>query len=170
MDQGTKRTVISIQKHQPEFDFEEAEQMQPFTFPEYQCELLVPRIMAGLTDFGIAAVVYCIFVMATYLQMPDTFSPDRRVLGIYGAGFFILLAIYFFLFMLSSSQTPGMKHRGLTVVTREGSPLDPRQACLRGFGYLISILPIMLGLVWALLDPEHLTWADKVSGTYIKKI
>ena len=63
-----------------------------------------------------------------------------------------------------------MKHRRLTVVTREGSPLDPRQACMRGFGYLISILPVMLGLVWALLDPEHLTWADKVSGTYVKKI
>src|SRR2546427_374857 len=71
---------------------------------------------------------------------------------------------------VSSIQTPGMKHRRLTVVTREGSPLDPRQACMRGFGYLISILPVMLGLVWALLDPEHLTWADKVSGTYVKKI
>ena len=170
MDQGTKRTVISIQKHQPEFDFDEAEQSPSFTFPEYQGELLLPRIMAGLTDFGIAALVYCIFVITTYLQMPDTFSPDRRVLGIYGAGFFILLAIYFFLFMLSSSQTPGMKHRGLTVVTKVDSSLDPRYACMRGFGYLISILPLMLGFLWAVIDPEHLTWADKVSGTYIKRL
>ena len=40
---------------------------------------------------------------------------------------------------------------------------------MRGFGYLISILPLMLGFIWMLIDPEHLTWADKVSGTYVKK-
>src|SRR5438094_9458039 len=169
MNPESKRTIISIQKHQPEFDFEEAEHSPPFTFPEYQRRLLARRMMAGLTDFGIAAVVYCIFIVATYLQMPDILSPDRRVLGIYAAGFLILVAIYFFLFMLSASQTPGMKHQRLAVVTTEGTPLDPWQACVRGFGYLISILPLMLGFLWALLDPEHLTWADKVSGTYVKK-
>jgi len=153
MDQGTKRTVISIQKHQPEFDFDEAEQSPSFTFPEYQGELLLPRIMAGLTDFGIAALVYCIFIITTYLQMPDTFSPDRRVLGIYGAGFFILLAIYFFLFMRSSSHTPGRKHRRLTVATGQGSPWDPRQPCMRGLGYVISSLPVLLGAVWPRLSP-----------------
>ena len=63
-----------------------------------------------------------------------------------------------------------MKYRQLTVVTAEGTPLDPARACMRGFGYLVSILPLMLGFLWALIDPEHLTWADKVSGTYIKKI
>jgi uncharacterized RDD family membrane protein YckC len=72
--------------------------------------------------------------------------------------------------MLSAGQTPGMKHRGLLVVTKEGTPLDPKRACLRGFGYLISILPVMLGFIWALIDPEHVTWADKVSGTYVKKL
>jgi uncharacterized RDD family membrane protein YckC len=56
------------------------------------------------------------------------------------------------------------------VVTTEDAPLDPKLACLRGLGYLISILPLLLGFLWMLIDPEHLTWADKVSGTYIKKI
>src|SRR5439155_9292953 len=150
MNLKSKRTIISIQKHQPVFDFDEAEHFPPFTFPEYQRALLVRRIVAALMDFGIAALVYCIFIIGTYLQMPDLLSPDRRVLGVYGAGFFILVAIYFFLFMLSASQTPGMKHQRLAVVTTEGTPLDPWQACVRGFGYLISILPLMLGFLWAL--------------------
>ena len=170
MDRKLKRTVISIEESQPEFDFEEAEQSLPFTFPEYQRELLAPRITAGLMDFGIVALIYSILIITTLLEMPESFSVDRRVLGIYGAGFFLLAAIYFFLFMLSASQTPGMKHRQLTVVTKEGSSLDPRRACMRGFGYLISILPVMLGFGWAVIDPEHLTWADKVSGTFVKKI
>jgi uncharacterized RDD family membrane protein YckC len=72
--------------------------------------------------------------------------------------------------MLSGGQTPGMKLRQLTVVTRDDLSLDPRGSCLRGFGYFISILPMMLGFVWALVDPEHLTWADKVSGTFVRRI
>ena len=170
MDRKSKRTVISIQEYQPALDFEEAEQSQPFTFPEYQRSLLSSRVLAGLADFGIVALIYSIFVITTWLEMPNDFSFDRRVAGIYAAGFFVLVTIYFFLFMISASQTPGMKQRQLMVVTSEGSPLDPPRACMRGFGYLVSILPLMLGFLWAVIDPEHLTWADKVSGTYIKKI
>jgi uncharacterized RDD family membrane protein YckC len=170
VERKSKRTVISIQEYQPELDFEEAEHSLPFTFPEYQRELLASRAAAGVTDFGIVALIYLVFIIATVLEMPEASALDRRIAGIYGAGFLLLVVIYFFLFMLSASQTPGMKHRGLAVVTKEDSSLDPQQACMRGFGYLISILPLMLGFVWAVIDPEHLTWADKVSGTYIKKL
>ena len=95
---------------------------------------------------------------------------DKRTGGIYIAGLLVLIGVYFLLFMLSTSQTPGMKMKNLEAVTREGFPLDPRSACKRGFGYFISIAPLLLGFVWALIDPEHLTWADKVSGTFLKKI
>ena len=169
-ERKSKRTVISIQEYQPELDFEEAEHSPPFTFPEYQRELIVPRIAAGLTDVGVVAAIFIIFLVTTYVEMPDSLSLDRRVLGIYGVCFFALVSIYLFLFMLSASQTPGMKHRRLIVVTKEGRPLDPKRACMRGFGYLISILPMLLGFVWMLIDPEHLTWADKVSATYVKKL
>ena len=46
-----------------------------------------------------------------------------------------MLGIYFLLFMLSASQTPGMKMRQLMAVSREGVPLEPKTACMRGFGY-----------------------------------
>lgn len=170
MDRKTKRTVISIEESQPGLDFDEAEHFQPFTFPEYQRNLIPARLVAGIADFSIVAVIYLLFILATYLEMPEGFAVDKRIAGIYAAGFFVLATIYFFLFMISASQTPGMKQRQLTVVSQDGSPLDPVSACMRGFGYLVSILPLMLGFLWAVIDPEHLTWADKVSGTYIKKI
>jgi uncharacterized RDD family membrane protein YckC len=166
-----KRTVISLEEHQPELDFEEAEHSPPFTFPEYQRNLVGTRFLAGAADFGIVGLIYILFVIVTWLQMPAA-APilDKRILGIYGVGYLLLVAIYFFLFMLSSGQTPGMKIRQLVVVTRDDTALDPRGSCLRGFGYFISILPLMLGFVWALIDPEHLTWADKVSGTFVRKV
>jgi uncharacterized RDD family membrane protein YckC len=170
MDKKSKRTVISIDEYQPQFDFEEAEHSPPFTFPEYQRGLLVSRLAAGAADFGIVALIYSVFIVVTYLEMPDSFALDRRIFGVYAVGFFVLVTIYFFLFMISASQTPGMKQRQLMVVTQDGAALDPPRACMRGFGYLVSILPLMLGFLWAAIDPEHLTWADKVSGTYIKRI
>ena len=171
MDRKSKRTVISLEdQFQQQLDFEEASHSLPFTFPEYQRELIVPRIMAGLTDIGIVAGVYLIFLITTFTELADGISLDKRVVGIYGVGFVVLVVIYFFLFMLSASQTPGMKTRDLIVVTKDGELLSPRDACMRGFGYLVSILPLLLGFVWMLVDPEHVTWGDKVSTTYVKKV
>ena len=171
MDRKSKRTIISIEDNsQPELDFEEAAHLHPFTFPEYQRGLIAARITAGLIDLGIVAVAYAIFLMTTFAEMPEGFSLDKRVLGIYGVCFFALVVVYFLLFMLSASQTPGMKRAQLIVVNKDGELLDPKHACMRGFGYLISILPLLLGFVWVLIDPDHLTWADKVSSTYIKRV
>jgi len=170
MDRKPRRTIIDISQHQPVLDFEEAELSPPYTFPEYQWGLLRDRFMADLTDFGIVAAGYSVFILATYLQMPPGTVVDRKLVGIYVAGFLVLVGVYFLLFMLSSSQTPGMKTRQLIAVNRESALLDPRNACLRGFGYFVSIAPAMLGFLWAVIDPDHLTWADKVSGTYLKKL
>ncbi|PYS41877.1 MAG: hypothetical protein DMG14_05820 [Acidobacteria bacterium] len=170
-DRKSKRTVISIENdYQTQLDFDEAQRSLPFTFPEYQRELILPRIAAGVIDLAIVAAAYLIFLVMTFTEMPEGFAPDKRVLGIYGVCYFALAVIYFFLFMISASQTPGMKHRHLIVVTKEGELLDPKHAGMRGFGYLISILPVLLGFFWMLIDPEHLTWADKVSSTYVKKL
>jgi len=170
MERKAKRTVISIEEYQPHFDFEEAEQSPPFTFPEYQRELIVARITAGAVDLAIVAIIYVVFLLTTYLEMPETASLDKRVLGIYAVCYFALFTVYLFLFMLSASQTPGMKYQRLVVINKNEQPLDAQQACWRGFGYLISVLPVLLGFIWMLIDPEHLTWADKVSGTYVKKL
>jgi uncharacterized RDD family membrane protein YckC len=79
----------------------------------------MPRILAGLTDLGIVSALYLIFIYATFNEMPEGFSLDKHVAGIYAVSFFTLVIIYLFLFMISASQTPGMKYRQLTVVTSE---------------------------------------------------
>lgn len=171
MDRKIRRRVISIDDQtQQQLDFEEAEHTLPFTFPEYQEQMIKPRFAAGFTDFAIVGAVFCLFLVATLTQRPDGFSLDKNVLGIYAVCYFALAVIYFLLFMLSASQTPGMKIYRLIVVTRNGDVLAPRDACIRGLGYLISTLPLLLGFLWMLVDPEHLSWADKVSSTYVKKV
>jgi uncharacterized RDD family membrane protein YckC len=169
MERKTRRTVIDIAQHQSTLDFDEAEHSPPFTFPEYQKSILLQRYMANAIDIAIVAAIYLIFVGVTYYQMPDP-AIDKKTAGIYLAGLSVLVGVYFLLFMMSNSQTPGMKMKKLIAVTRDGTALDPYSALLRGFGYFISIAPLLLGFIWALVDPEHLTWADKVSGTFLKKV
>lgn len=169
MERKTRRTVIDISQHQPTFDFDEAELSQPFTFPEYQKELLFSRFTADAIDVCIVVAMYLVFVALTVLQMPEP-GIDKKTGGIYLVGLFVFMGVYFLLFMLSSSQTPGMKVKRIAAVTREGAPLDPRSAFMRGLGYFVSMAPLMLGFFWAVIDPEHLTWADKVSGTFLKKV
>src|SRR6185436_20477459 len=154
MDRKSKRTIIDISQYQPGLDFEEAELSPPFTFPEYQRGLIGARFAADLTDMAIVAGMYLVFVTMTYLQMPSGAELDRRILGIYAAGFLVLVGVYFLLFMLSASQTPGMKMRHLIAVNREDAMLDPKAACMRGFGYFVSIVPLMLGFIWAVIDPD----------------
>jgi len=169
MERKSRRTVIDIAQHQATINFDEAELSPPFTFPEYQKELLIPRFAADIIDFAIVTGIYILFVVLTYLQMPEPYL-DKKIGCIYISGLLILFGVYFLLFMMTTSQTPGMKIKRLVAVTREGAALDPRSASLRGLGYFISIAPLMLGFIWALVDPEHLTWADKVSGTFLKKL
>jgi len=71
--------------------------------------------------------------------------------------------------MISTSQTPGMKLKRLIAVTRDGNTLDPRSACFEDWVISFRLYRSLLGFIWALVDPEHLTWADKVSGTFLKK-
>src|SRR5262252_5415047 len=111
MEQRPKRTIIDISQDQSQLDFDEAALSPPFTFPEYQRGLLQARFAADLIDMAIVGVTYVVFIAATYSQMPTPASFDPRVLGIYAVGFLLLVGVYFLLFMLSASQTPGMKLR-----------------------------------------------------------
>ena len=77
MERKSKRTVISLE-YQPGFDFDEAEQSPFFTFPEYQRNLVIPRIIAGLIDLAIVAAFYVVFMVTTSFEMPKT---SRRTDG-----------------------------------------------------------------------------------------
>ena len=73
-----------------------------------------------------------------------------------------------FLTALSASQTPGMKHRHLVARPEKVSCSIPYT---RANGPSVSDFDPS-GFAWLHLmfvDPEHLTWADKVSSTYVKK-
>jgi uncharacterized RDD family membrane protein YckC len=88
-----------------------------------------------------------------------------------GAGFAVLLAVlvYHALFLILAEETPGMKCAGLSLCTFDGQIPSREQLRSRLRALLLSLLPVGLGLAWALFDEDHLCWHDRLSKTYLRK-
>ncbi len=95
-----------------------------------------------------------------------------RPLNIMIVGFIAALFVlsYFGLFTALSSSTPGLLWMNLEVRSLDGSSPTPQESFWRAFGYLVSFASLLLGFVWALVDGDHLTWHDHMSGTFISPI
>ncbi|MFN5048469.1 RDD family protein [Roseateles sp.] len=64
--------------------------------------------------------------------------------------------------------TPGKLFMGVRVVDAlSGQRPSLVQALLRWLGYWLSALPLGLGFLWALWDPEGRAWHDRLSGTRV---
>ncbi len=84
---------------------------------------------------------------------------------------FVIGAGYAVYFWSSSGQTPGKSIMKLKVVHADGgNVLTPGQAILRYIGTIISAIPLLLGYLWAIWDPKHDTWHDKIASTKVIKI
>lgn len=64
--------------------------------------------------------------------------------------------------------TPGKLLMGCRVVNAaDGKPVSMRQATLRAFGYLASLLPFYLGFLWIAWDRRKQGFHDKIAHTVV---
>jgi uncharacterized RDD family membrane protein YckC len=89
----------------------------------------------------------------------------------FGAVFALLFtsAAYYVGFLTLTRVTPGMLYAGIELNTFSGLTATRTQRCRRLTAMLLSVLPLGLGVVWALFDEGHLTWHDRLSKTYLRK-
>jgi uncharacterized RDD family membrane protein YckC len=59
-----------------------------------------------------------------------------------------------------------MRWAGLHLVNLDDSAPDRRQRMTRFLVSYVSMAAVGIGVFWALLDEEQLTWHDHVSGTF----
>ena len=82
---------------------------------------------------------------------------------------FVVGLFYQALFFTLSDATPGMRYARIFLCDLEGHCPTRAQFHGRLGALLLSLLPIGLGLAWALFDEDHLTWHDRLSRTYQRK-
>jgi uncharacterized RDD family membrane protein YckC len=83
----------------------------------------------------------------------------------------LLLAglLYQTLFLALAEDTPGMKCAGISLCAFDGQSPTCAQSRRRLGALLLSVLPLGLGVAWALFDDDHLCWHDRLSKTYLRK-
>lgn len=123
------------------------------------------RVESALIDSAIVGFG-CGFVIACYLYAGGSLLPDKH-------GLLFLLAVlatvpvaYKFLWTWAGRDSIGTQAAGLVVVDFDGNPPSRERRYYRTFGSVLSLLAAGIGLIWALVDEDSLTWHDHISSTF----
>ncbi|WCR53620.1 MAG: hypothetical protein PG981_000642 [Wolbachia endosymbiont of Ctenocephalides orientis wCori] len=81
---------------------------------------------------------------------------------------FVILFSYITCMWVRFAGTPGKLLLGLRVVNAQTfEKITLSQASKRFFSFILSIVPLFLGFIWANFDKRCQTWHDKISGTVV---
>jgi len=126
------------------------------------------RLMAAVVDATLIAGAFLSAVAVATSNLKDL--PGMREMEV-GSVVALLTAglLYQILFFTLGEATPGMKYAHLSLCTFDGQRPTRAQRCGRLGALLLSLLPVGLGVAWALFDEGHLSWHDRLSKTYLRK-
>ncbi len=111
-------------------------------------------------------LLIAIFFVASFILLPLIGETVIESGNIFYNVFLILLAyLYFCWHWLNGRQTLGMRSWKIEVINETDSTLNYKQASLRYFAALLSLLLLGLGFIWALFDKEKLALHDRLSKT-----
>jgi len=126
------------------------------------------RLMALVVDASLILAAFLSFALLIVSRAGHL--PGPRTIELTAA-----LALLFFgaayqaLFVALTRATPGMRYAGIALCTFEGQLPSQVQRCMRLAALILSVLPLGLGLVWALFDEDRLMGHDRLSKTYLRR-
>ncbi len=157
--------------HQRDFEFHEDVKNLPL---EMQVEVIycdapvalpAHRIIAAVVDLSLVLVALGVFLGIFFLSGGEMVLNRQTVPFLIGVAAVIAL-FYRFLWCIANGDTPGMRFAGLRLVDFDGRAPDRDQRGMRQVASVLSLVSAGLGLVWALVDEENLTWHDHISKTF----
>ncbi|WP_263355998.1 RDD family protein [Acidicapsa ligni] len=136
---------------------------------ELQVAPMGDRLLAGVVD---AALVTLAFLAAAVVVVASTDHPPagRIALIATGCGLALFGLLYQFLFLSYAEEgTPGMRYARIALCSFNDDNPSREQMRTRIPAMLLSGLPLGIGLLWALIDKDHLCWHDRLTKTYQRK-
>jgi uncharacterized RDD family membrane protein YckC len=126
------------------------------------------RLLAVVVDVALVAGAF--LTAAIVAGTRTTELPGMHAIE-FGSAFALLAAgaAYLTLFFVLAKGTPGMKYAQVRLCTFEGQTPTRAQRSARLVALLLSVLPVGVGLAWAIFDEDHLTWHDRLSQTYLRR-
>ena len=123
------------------------------------------RLVAAAIDASLILVGLGVFLLIFFFSGGQV-ALDRQALSFLLGVTAVIALFYRALWCLANGDSPGMRFAGLRLVDFDGRRPDREQRGIRQVASLLSLLSAGLGLVWALVDEENLTWHDHISKTF----
>jgi uncharacterized RDD family membrane protein YckC len=111
----------------------------------------------------IAGLAIC---LAIFRYAGGRIAYDKHTLSFLAAAILTVPIFYKLLWVFAGRDSLGTQSVKLELVDFDGRKPSRRRRYLRVFGGFVSVLAVGLGLVWALIDEDKLTWHDHISGTF----
>lgn len=179
------RTRVSSRRYHPAqqaFNFDAIDpQQQSGSFVEAQHEVTAPpqdgiycdspvaqpvhRLMAAALDASMIVIALGLFLL-TFQLCGGSVVLNAKTVALYLGIYAVMWFFYRSLFGVCGADTPGMLWTDLRLVNFDGEIPDREQRIYRIFGGVLGFMSAGLGLVWSLVDEEHLTWHDHISKTF----
>ncbi len=123
------------------------------------------RAIAAAFDTAMILVAVGVF-LAIFFMSGGMIALTKDNIPLFLGVVVVVTLFYRFLFAMANGDTPGMRFAGLRLVDFDGRTPDREQRGMRQIAGILSLLSAGLGLVWALVDEESLTWHDHISKTF----
>lgn len=165
-----RRTAGTGMDSQQALEFQEAEaavnslDAQDLIYCDAPVALPGHRLLATAVDTSMVLIGLGVFLSIFFLGGDLVIS--RQTAPFLIAVGAVIALFYRSLWYFGNGDTPGMRFAGLRLVDFDGRRPDREQRGMRQAAALLSLLAAGLGLVWALVDEENLTWHDHISKTF----
>jgi len=123
------------------------------------------RALAAAMDASMIVISLVIFGAVFYFA-GGSIALNAKTLPIVLASALLVTLFYKALWCFANGDSAGMKWARLTLVDFDGQRPDRKQRFQRMTSGFVSLFAAGLGLVWALVDEETLTWHDHISRTF----
>jgi uncharacterized RDD family membrane protein YckC len=164
----TPRTRRPVEGQQA-LDFNAAYQIETPVEAVIYCDAPVAlpthRVMAAALDISMIVMGLGLFLLTFHVAGGEIVLTPQTI-PLFGGIAAVLAIFYFFLFCVCDGDTAGMRWTQLRLVNFDGHAPNREQRAYRLIGTCLSLVAAGLGLIWALVDEESLTWHDHISKTF----
>jgi uncharacterized RDD family membrane protein YckC len=127
------------------------------------------RFLALVLDAIVLGIVSAALIPLTGSQMFTTTTNGVVTVNYASNAWSTLIGLVYFIGLWSwRGQTLGMMPFNMRVVgVADGKKIDVLRGLLRYVGFIISVIPLFLGLIWAAFDSRKQGWHDKIASTVV---
>jgi uncharacterized RDD family membrane protein YckC len=128
---------------------------------------IIDNVIVGIALFVFFFVLGIVVGIAAVSTGSEPNTTSTSVSFVANLIYFVLYAGYFIYFW-GMGQTPAMRWFGVYVAdANTGTAIGFGRAGVRALGYVISVLPCYVGLIWAAFDSRRQGWHDKIATTVV---